>query len=214
MQSLKDYYIHQQFQPKLDHPIFIEGLPGFGNVGGIATQMLIQYSDAKLFAEYYSPFFPDMVTVSSQGICTIPHYTFYAPITGEKTNVIILTGKAQPQPDNVIAHYQICYEILDFAQKFGCDLIVTIGGVPVSTDRKDVYVAATSKKLAAKIMEKGGIIYGKGRIMGATGLLLGLAKERGIKGVCLLGATSGMRPDKEAGFAVYNLLMKILREKI
>ncbi len=59
-------------------------------------------------------------------------------------------------------------------------------------------------------MAKGGIIYGKGRIMGATGLLLGLAKERGLEGICLLGATSGIRSDKDAGFAVFDLLTKIL----
>jgi len=63
-------------------------------------------------------------------------------------------------------------------------------------------------------MEKGGIIYGKGRIIGATGLLLGLAKERGLDGICLLGATSGLQSDKDAGVAVFNLLMKILGKEV
>lgn len=203
-------YIRQLFHPKLENPIFIEGLPGFGNVGKIAAQLLIQFSEAKLFAEYYSPFFPDYVTVSKDGICTPPCYKFYAPPSTENLNTIILTGTSQPQLDNVVAHYEICEEILNFAQKLGCEFIITIGGVPTSSERKDVYVAATSSKQAAEVMEKGAIIYGKGRIMGATGLLLGLAKERGISGICLLGATSGLRADKDAGFAVFNLLAKIL----
>jgi len=57
-------------------------------------------------------------------------------------------------------------------------------------------------------MEKGAVIYGKGRIMGATGLLLGLAKNRSIDGACLLGATTGLRVDKEAGYNVFKFLMK------
>ncbi len=213
MPGLQSSYIRQRFQPELDKPIFIEGLPGFGNVGGIAAKLLVEFCRAKLFAEYYSPFFPDLVTVSGEGLCSLPRYKFYAPPSGGKLNVIVLTGKAQPQPDNVVAHYNICDEILSFAQKFGCSLIVTIGGVPVSSERKDVYVAATSEKLAIEIMEKGGIIYGKGKIMGATGLLLGLAKKRGLDGICLLGATSGIRADKDAGSAVFDFLMRILGQK-
>ena len=177
-------------------------------------QLLIQSSEAKLFAEYYSPFFPDYVAVSKDGICSPPRYDFYAPLSGEKLNVIILTGDLQPQLDNVVADYEICEEILDFAQRLGCGFVVTVGGVPVSSEKKDVYVAATSNKLAAGIMEKGSIIYGKGRIMGVTGLLLGLAKKRGLDGICLLGATGGLRSDKDAGFAVFNFLMKILRQEV
>jgi proteasome assembly chaperone (PAC2) family protein len=187
----------------------VEGLPGFGNVGRIAAKTLIQYTDAKLFAEYYSPYFPDYVFVSKEGICNPPHYRLYAPLSGDKLNTIILTGNSQPPLDNVVAYYEICEEILDFAQKLGCNLIITLGGVPVSTDQKDVYIAATSNDLAADVMAKGGIIYGKGRVMGVTGLLLGLAKERGLDGVCMLGATTGLRSDKDAGNAVFQLLLKI-----
>lgn len=202
-------YIHQHYTPKLNNPTLVEGLPGFGNVGRISAKLLIQFTDAKPFAEYYSPFFPDYVFVSKEGICNPPHYKLYVPQSAEKLNTIILTGGTQPPLDNVVAYYEICEEILDFAQKLGCKDIVTIGGVPVSTDRKEVYIAATSNDLAADIMGKGGIIYGKGRIMGVTGLLLGLAKERGLNGVCLLGATSGLRSDKDAANAVFQILLKM-----
>jgi len=211
---LKKSYIHQRFHPKLDRPIFIEGLPGFGNVGKITAQLLIKFSEAKLFAEYYSPFFPDYVVLSNHGICSPPRYEFYAPPSGNKLSVVVLTGDSQPPLDNVLAHYEICEEVLDFVQKLGCNFVVTVGGVPVSSEKKDVYVATTSNELAAEVMEKGGIIYRQGRIMGATGLLLGLAKERGWNGFCLLGATSGLRSDKDAGFAVFKLLMKALGQEV
>jgi uncharacterized protein (TIGR00162 family) len=207
---LQNSYIHQRFHPKLDSPILVEGLPGFGNVGKITARLLIQSSKAKLFAEYYSPFFPDYVNINSDGICHPPRYKFYASPSKEKLSIVVLTGDSQPPLENAIAHYEICEEILDFVQKLGINFLVTVGGVPVSSEKKDVYVAATSNQLAAEIMEKGGIIYRKGRIMGATGLLLGLAKERGLDGICLLGATGGLRSDKDAGMAVFNLLMKVL----
>ena len=63
-------------------------------------------------------------------------------------------------------------------------------------------------------MEKGAVIYSKGKIMGATGLMLGLAKERGLNGVCLLGATTGFKADRGAGFSVFKFLMKALGNEV
>jgi predicted ATP-grasp superfamily ATP-dependent carboligase len=60
-------------------------------------------------------------------------------------------------------------EILGFIKKFGCNFIVTIGGVPTSEEKTQVYVAATSPRLAMEFMEKGAVLYSKGRIAGANG---------------------------------------------
>jgi len=127
---------------------------------------------------------------------------------------LIMTGDTQPSLDDVVAHYGVCNDILDFIEEIGCKFLVTIGGVPVSEDKAQVYVAATSSRLAAEFMEKGGVIYSKGRIMGATGLMLGLAKERGLEGVCLLGTTTGLQVDRGAGFSVFKFLMKALGNEV
>jgi hypothetical protein len=203
----------QIFHPKLEHPVFVEGLPGFGNVGKIAVRLLIEYTKAKRFAELYSPSFPDHVIVNKNGICRPPRYEFYASSTN-KSQFIILTGDTQPSLEDVKAHYQICDQILDFAEKHGCKFIVTMGGVPMPSPKGEVYVAATSEKLAAENMDKGAKLYGRGRIMGATGLLLGLAKERGLEGLCLLGATTGFKADREAALSVFKFLMKTLGEEV
>jgi proteasome assembly chaperone (PAC2) family protein len=63
-------------------------------------------------------------------------------------------------------------------------------------------------------MEKGAVIYSKGRIVGGTGLTLALAKERGFDGFCLLGATTGFKADRGAGFQVFKFLMKALGKEI
>jgi hypothetical protein len=211
---LESSQIRQLYTPKLANPILVEGLVGFGNVGRITARTLVQHTQAKLFAEYYSPYFPDYVTVNKEGICSPPHYRFYAREEDKENSLIILTGNAQPPMDNVVAHYEICEDILNYAQKLGCSIIITIGGVPIASEKKDIYVAATSNELAAEVMAKGGIIYGKGRIMGVTGLLLGLAKERGLDGICLLGGTSGLRSDKDAATAVFQFLTRVIAKEI
>jgi len=205
--------LREVFKPALENPIFVQGLPGFGNVGRIAAHLLIRFCEAKVFTELYSPSFPDYVSVSSKGICHLPRYEFYsAPL--EKTNLVIMTGETQPSFDDVLAHYQVCDEILDVVEKQGCRFIVTMGGVPMIEDKAQVYVAATSPRLAEEFTEKGAVMYSRGRIVGGTGLTLALTKERGLEGVCLLGSTTGYSADRGAGFLVFRFLMKALGKEI
>lgn len=211
--NLDKPYLIQTTEPALEKPILVLGLPGFGNVGKIAVHLLIKFCGAKPFAELYSPSFPDYVSVNSKGICHMPRYEFYgAPM--EKNDFLIMTGDTQPSFDDVVAHYMLCSEILDFVEKKGCSFIITIGGAPITEEKAQVYVAATSPKLALEFMEKGAAIYSKARIVGATGLMLGLARERNLEGICLLGATTGLRADRGAGFSVFKFLMKALGNEV
>jgi len=197
------------FEPQLKEPIFVEGLRGLGDVGMIAARHLIESTDAKVFAELYAPYFQDYVTVNKDGTCRPPRYLFYAAKT-EKNHYIILTGDSQPSIEDTLAHYDLCDEILNFAEKYGSKFIVTMGGVVTTKPGNDVYISATSEKLAQKHLNKGTQIYGEGRIIGATGLLLGLAKRRGWKGICLLGATTGFGAERGVALSVFKILKNIV----
>jgi len=201
------------FRPELENPLLVCGLPGIGNVGKIAASLLIEFSRAKLFAELYSHSFPDYVLINEKGLCRPPRCEFYVSTVG-KRNLIILTGDAQPSMEDIPAHYELCGKILDFTADYGCRFIITIGGAPGPQVEREIYVAATSQKIAAEFMEKGAIIYGGGRIIGASGLLLGLAKKRGLEGICLLGTTPGLASDRESARYVYKFLMKSLEAEI
>ena len=207
--GMSDLYLRYLFRPKLEEPVFVGGFPGFGNVGSITARLLIEFSRAEPFAELYSPSFPDYVTVGKNGICRVPHYDFYGSSTG-KPHFIVLTGDAQPSPEDIVAHYKLCDRILDFIIDYRCKFVITLDGVPTPSPSREVYVAATSSKLAVEVMEKGAILYA-GRILGIPGLLLGSAKNRGLEGICLLGATSNLGGDKKVAFSVFKFLTKVLK---
>jgi len=202
-------HFRQLFEPQLENPILVEGLAGLGNIGMIAARHLIECTEAKPFAEVYAPYFPDYVTVNKEGICRPPRYRFYVAKT-EKNHYIILTGDAQPSMEDGLAHYDICEEILNFVAKYGTTRIMTMGGVVTSSTGNEVYIAATSDALAQKHLDKGVTIYSEGKIVGPTGLLIGLAKKRGWKGICLLGATSGFGTERAAALSIYKVLQQIL----
>jgi len=201
-------YIRTHFRPELEEPILVVGLPGIGNIGKIVAGLLIEFSQAKPFAELYSPTFPDFALIDKKGVCRPPRYEFYA--SKARTDIVILTGDSQPPLEDIPAHYEVCGDVLDFATKLGCKFVITVGGTPSPHNQKEVYIAATSKKHTDEYVENGATIYKGGRIVGAAGLLLGLAKKRRLKGVCLLGSTLSLTEDRQTALRVYKLLRKAL----
>ena len=208
-------------RPKLRNPLVIEGLPGMGNVGKVSAEYLADELDATLFAELYSDNYPYHVFVNEDDTVDLPRNTFYywkAKKKGQR-DLIIITGDVQSM--NPQGHYEVVNEMLDFVDKFGAKEIVTIGGfaVPRIPEKPKVIGAVTDVALKKKYskyhiaFESGARV---GIIIGASGLLLGLAKIRGMKGVCLIGETIGrsMFTDTRASKAVLEVLQKMLGVKI
>jgi len=201
-------HILTHFRPELEEPILVVGLPGIGNIGKIVAGLLIESSRAELFAELYSPTFPDHALISKDGVCRPPRYEFYASKAGR--NLIVLTGDSQPPLEDIPAHYEVCGDVLDFVTQLGCNSIITVGGAPSPHAKKEIFVAGTSRKHAKEYLGKKATIYKGGRIVGAAGLLLGLARKRGLKGLCLLGSTLSLTADRDAALRVYKLLRRVL----
>ncbi len=210
---MNEPYFRKILHPELKNPLLIVGLPSFGDIGRTVARLLIDTTEAKLFTELYSPSFPDYVIVDGNGICRPPKYEFYYSSIGERTP-IILTGDSYPSIDDLKAYYVLCDEILNFVEMYGCRFIITIGGTPMPSSERGVYVAASSPKLASEVVKRGASIYRGGRIVDTSGFMLGLAKNRGWMGICLLGATIGLGTDKDAAFLVFRLLTRILKEDL
>ncbi|MEM5812642.1 MAG: proteasome assembly chaperone family protein [Candidatus Aenigmatarchaeota archaeon] len=208
-------------KPKLRNPVLIEGLPGVGNVGRVAVGYLVEQLGAKKFAQLYSRhFFPFVVLHDRNQVHLLKNEFYYwkAKKKGQR-DIIFLVGDCQSLDPH--GHYEVMERVLDFAEKFGVKEIFTIGGIATGEIEKNnkTIGAVTDKELVEKY-QKYGIEFSAGEkigyIVGAAGLLLGLGKERGMKGVCLLGETSGFPivTDPRAAEVVLNSLVKILNIKI
>src|SRR5713226_2089488 len=93
MESITIRYLDH---PKLEDPIFIEGLPGIGNVGKLAAEHLKDELKAVKFAEIYSKFFPPQVLVLEDGRVKLVNNEFhYVKRDGAGRDLIIMTGDYQ-----------------------------------------------------------------------------------------------------------------------
>lgn len=203
-------------KPKLKNPVFIEGLPGFGQVGRLAAEHLVKELKAVKFGELLCTSFPPEVFIEKDGIVKLIKNEFFY---SKKANVIILVGDSQST--DVRGQYELSDAILDVAGKYGTKLVFTLGGYAtgVLKETPSVFGAATSKELIKKY-EKYGIIFRteteRGSIVGASGLIIGLAPLRDMGGICLMGETPGhpLFVDAKSAEAVLAILGKILGVKI
>lgn len=206
-------------KPKLDNPIFIEGLPGIGNVGKLAVEHLIEMTNAVKFAELYSKDFPPQVFINSDGTVKLVNNEFYY-VKAKKKNqrdIILLTGDYQGLSSQ--GQYELVEKILDIVEELGVKEIYTLGGYGLGYEIKKpkVLFAVTDKKLV-KTMKQYGAIFKKnepgGGIIGASGLILGLGKLRGFEAVCFMGETPGYLVDPNSAKAILKILTKITKVEV
>ncbi|PIU10039.1 proteasome assembly chaperone family protein [Candidatus Micrarchaeota archaeon CG08_land_8_20_14_0_20_49_17] len=202
-------------KPKLREPVLIGGLPGMGYVGKIAAEHLVEELRAKKFAELYSPHFPHHVAVEPDGTLRLLRNDFYHASSNGK-DLIIVVGDVQAVSSE--GHHKVVDKILDVAEQFGVKQIFTLGGFATgrySRAKPKVVGVVSQLDLIEKYKEHGFTVEkGGGPIIGASGLLIGMGKLRGMEGLCLLGETHGMLVDHNSAKVVLEVLVGILGIKV
>jgi len=193
-------------EPRLKKPELFCGWPGIGNIGLIAIDTLKGVLEAEEFAEIESWdfFYPEKVSIRDGLLKELefPTNKFYYQRL-EKKDLIFFIGEKQPtEGERMYATgekaYQIANLVLDVAEKFGCHRVYTSGACvsPIHHTMKPRVVSVlSSDKLAAEVTRYPNTILtsemggreSEGVITGLNGLLLAVAKKRGLESICLMG---------------------------
>ena len=173
----------------VDQPRMLAALPDMGNVAGIGMQFLAKKLNAKLFAEIYS-YWPPYVTYNNGIIDYLQaSYKFYSVAD---YNIVIFTGDFNPTDPRRL--YELCYEVLKMAETVNAKTLYSIGAAlrQVSSSSsviKKVVYGVVNRPEILDVLKKYNVtvLQGEGQITGFNGLILGLAKERGMDAMCILG---------------------------
>jgi len=170
-------------EPALKNPTLIAAWPGMGYLAKISVDYLRRRLDAKKFAEV--KFYQNAI-IYKDGLATMPsirHRFFAVP----DRDLIICVGDAQPSiPEEAI---KLAEKVIDFAKGFNVKRVYTMAAYPSDyPDEPRVYGVFTDESLRDEL-ERHGVefIEGEGAVNGLNGVLIGVAKSRGIEGVCLMG---------------------------
>lgn len=170
-------------EPQFKEPIMIAAWPGMGYLAKISADYLRRRLEAEKFIEIR---FHQNVIIYKDSLVELPsvrHRFFAVP----DRNLIICVGDTQPSTsEEAIA---LAEQIIDIAEKYNVKMIYTMAAYPSDyTDTPKVYGVYTDEKLK-ELLDACGVEFleGEGAVNGLNGILIGVAKNRGIDGVCLMG---------------------------
>ncbi len=195
---------------ELKDPVLIEGLPGVGHVGAMAAEYLVEQLKAEKVLSIYSDQLPGQVMIKEGGVVKLVSHDLYL-YRGESRDLIFLLGEFQANTPE--GQYWMTRSVLELVLPWGVSQVITLGGYGrgVQVEKPRVFGAATDPELVEEF-SKYGVYFSdsepEGGIIGASGLLLGLGKLYGIKGVCLMGETSGVFKDPKAARELIKVLDK------
>ncbi len=181
--------------PKLRNPVFIEGLPGIGNVGKIAIDYMVEELKPKQIYKINSYSFPHSVFINDNNLIDLPSVDMYL-LRQKDRDFLLMCGDVQPLDES--SNYEFCDKILDMITEVGCKEVITLGGIGLPGEPKNpiVFGTANNKKIIKKYKKyTSKVSYNigdnVGTIVGASGLLLGLASLRNIDGIAFFVETFG-----------------------
>jgi len=191
--------------------------PGISNVAMIVANYLLKKLDFKDLAEVKAAnFFDPIGILVKDNVVEAPQFPeskfHYWKNSGSGSDIILFTGEVQPSTKG----YEMANCVIDVGLRFGVKRIYTCAAALTRmhhTEQPKVWGVGTNITLAEELGKYDLAQRGNLQISGLNGLLLGVAKERDIDGICLLGevpvyATRIQNP--MAALAIVNDLIRIM----
>jgi len=204
-------------RPKLNSPNLIAAWPGIGNVSMLVANYLERKLNFKPLGEIEaSHFFDPIGVVVRDNVVEAPQFPqskfYYWKNSGGRSDIILFIGEDQPAAKG----YELANCVLNMALSFQVKRVYTCAAAITRmhhSEQPKVWGVATTPQLTDELREYDLVQRGNLQIAGLNGILLGVAKESGVEGICLLGevpvyATRIQNP--MAALAILEVLPKML----
>ncbi len=202
--------------PNLRTPYLICGFPGTGYVGKMVVDHLIHELKAVLLASIYCTSFPPRVIIGTDGTVDLTRNSIYYSkhCEAHKDDLVFVTGDAQPV--SAEAEYYLAEEILKIVTQFNARQVFALGAYITGAfaEKPKVYCMTTDIETLQSLSYQNIAHLDNGSVTGMNGLVIGIAKLFDMKGVCLLGETSGYVIDAIASKNILESLMSTINLKV
>jgi proteasome assembly chaperone (PAC2) family protein len=203
---------------ELHEPVLMAAWPGMGHVALKAYVYLYEALRAQNLAFVEEPEFFRLPGINIQdGLVQstlLPQSGFYYwKHPGGSGDILFFVGDQQPVAGK---EYQLAEALLTFSGSLGVKRVVTAAAMPTAINHYQdsrVWVTATHEELLTELSPYCDRVLREGQISGMNGLLLGVAKQMGMEGFCLLGEIPFYTTEIEnpkASKAVLDVLIKVL----
>lgn len=181
----------------------IEGFPGFGLVGTIATEFLIDHLETKMIGKIILDDLPAIVAIHESKLVE-PLGIFY----NKKYNLVILHAIASPQGHE----WKISKALSELASRINAKEIISLEGVGSAGSTKARTFFYTNNPAKQKSLSKITEPLKEGIIMGVTGAVM--LRVENIPISCIFAETTTNLPDSKAAAKIIEVLDKYLDLKV
>jgi proteasome assembly chaperone (PAC2) family protein len=176
---------------KLTKPWLVAVWPGMSQVALSAGYYLLAKLEMHLLAEFSPRELFEVEHVLVKGgilrLGGLPRSRFFAWKDPEgHRDIVVFLGEAQPP----LGKYAFCHRLMEFARRVGVERVFTFAAMatPMHPEHDSrVFAAATDANGLAEIHQLELSVLEDGQIGGMNGVVLGIAGEGGIPGLCMLG---------------------------
>jgi uncharacterized protein (TIGR00162 family) len=203
--------IELEREPEAENPVFVEGLAGIGHIGRNTVSYIADSTEAEKIGEIKSHHFPPHTIVNDNKTVERIKNNIYELKRDDKQDLILLEGNAQAGTPQ--GHHEVAEKVIDFAEDAESNKIVTVGGYGTGdvVESPSVFGAVSKDELMEEQPETVKFEHDVGQVVGISGLLIGLARERGTDGICLLGETPGfLMSDPKSTESVLHAMEELL----
>jgi hypothetical protein len=191
--------------------------PGIGDVSLTAAKYLVEKLNAAEIGEIEpTKFFEPVGVTVEDNVVERPRFPesrfYYWQYAKAGKGLLVFIGEEQPG----FKGYELVNCVLDVAQRLKVSRVYSCAAAVTHihhSEEMKVWGAATTSNLVDELRKHSVILRGNLRIAGLNGLILGMAKERGMEGICLLGevpAYATQMANPKASLAVLRVLTKML----
>ena len=172
---------------KPKNPVIIDGFPGFGLVGTIATEFLLDHLKTEKIGKIWIEELPAMVAIH-EGEVVEPIGIFYS----EKYNLIIIHAISITAG----VEWKLTDAIVDIARQLDAKEIISLEGIGSTAPNEETkaFHYTSDEKKNEKLKNAGSEALKEGIIMGTTGLLM-LKAQKEIPISCIFAETHSELPD-------------------
>ncbi len=192
----------------LDGPVGIVGFPSVGLVSSIAANYYISQLGMQPIVGLHGERVPPYSLIA--GSVAYPPIRMYGHKRKTKNgrDVVVCTSEFAPKPEDC---YIVGTSVLDALRDLGCKDVICLEGIPRATE-EDVPVICGSGPWNEGLIEASGLQkMESGMVKGVTGVMMYMARSKGINLVTVLCPANPSIPDPTSAVAFIEPLSKMVK---
>ncbi len=209
------YKLHLEPHPK--NCFMLASWPGIGDVSLIVARYLREKLNAEEIGEIRAvKFFEPVGVIVENNVVESPRFPeskfYYWQDNKSEKGLVLFIGEEQPGSKG----YELVNCVLDVAQRLKVQMVYSCAAAVTQihhSEESKVWGVATTHELVDQLKKYNVVLRGDLRIAGLNGLILGMAKERDMEGICLLGEVPAyvtQIASPKASLAVLEVLTEML----